>query len=158
MIAFLLSGLLLIASPIGVAADSFFATTLTGMPAPTPTLTKSRGQYSMEFCPDETCDLLVAATGDRERFEIFATVYMVYFVRYSDIASWQANSELRERLSRAAEKVAPRMCQRRPGAVDITCYFRGEFVALHVQAFIVRSDEGMTIKSRMPLSQILNAR
>lgn len=82
-------------------------------------------QHSLEFCPDNTCDLFVTKRSTSvELLSDFALLYLYFFSDYFSLADWRADDETKSAVTEILSKYQNSKCTNESDAVTAQCFLR----------------------------------
>ena len=107
-------------------------------------LKKIDGQKSIEFCPDNTCDLFVARQGvSDDTLKDFAYLYIYFFSDYYVLNDWRKNKRLMLIAGNILTKPNYRACKTDNQKQAARCILRRFCRKNYIELYAVRYDENV---------------
>lgn len=104
---------------------------------------KANGERSIEFCPDNTCDSILARRAvSLDSLKDFAFIYLYFFSDYYVLEEWRSNEGPTKRARAILSKPAYKSCMKRTEVESARCFLRWLGRGGQVSLYFVRYDEG----------------
>jgi hypothetical protein len=104
--------------------------------------TKPNGEHSIEFCPDNTCDFILARRKVQpDSLKDFAFIYMYFFSDYYVLEEWRRNEEPAKRARQILSKPSYKSCARGTDEEAARCLLRWLSRGNQISLYFVRYDE-----------------
>jgi len=99
-------------------------------------------RQSLEFCPDNTCDLFVTKRSTSVRqLSDFALLYLFFFSDYFVLADWRAEDAAKGSVAEVLKKYQGDKCANNSDEVTAQCLLRNWAARSAIRLYWVRFDE-----------------
>lgn len=148
--------LLLAVTSLGVCASSRVARSILDLPGGWVEISRSSKYWSIEYCPDNTCDLIrVSGSVSEADVGLLALGYFVYFSPYTYLAEWQKSRRLENSIRDRIAGMPGATCPSSSEEKVVACRLRSLAKAGQLRIFSVRFDEGRETVTPLPIQQAL---
>ena len=112
--------------------------------------------WSVQYCPDNTCDLLQISTAVNEN-DVHRLVlgFFVYFSSYIYLNQWQEETRRNEAVQMEIRRLSNATCPVQNTKQLVECRLRELSSTRKLEIFFIRFDEGERKVTRLHLSDIL---
>ena len=101
------------------------------------------GRSSIEFCPDNTCELFVSSRGvSLDEFKDFVYIFLYFFSSYYLLDEWRRDEEISSVARQILSKAPYQICQRETKKKSAGCLLRHLSRGNRIKLYFVRYDEG----------------
>ena len=112
--------------------------------------------WSVYYCPDNTCDLLlISTTINEDNVQRLALGFFVYFSSYIYLNPWQEEAHKNEAIQMEIRRLSNATCPIQHAKQLVECRFKELSSTQKLKIFFVRFDEGERKVTRLRLSDIL---
>lgn len=112
--------------------------------------------WSVQYCPDNTCDLLeISTTLSKQDVERLTLGYFVYFSSFIYLKEWQENARSNEDMQNEIRYLINRTCPIQNPKQLVECRVRELTATGELMMFYVRFDEGTRTSTRLQLEDVL---
>ena len=143
-------------SVVSAAVELQLDQVLTSVPVGTTRFYRNTKFIWVEYCPDNTCDVLRASAAvPSDKFIDLALAYYVYFSPYEYLKEWQRGLSAANVVDSRLKQSGHRSCQTLSGKQLAKCEMKASARESRLQVFFVRFDEGHKITKRISLEKAL---
>lgn len=129
---------------------------LTALPEGSVKMTRENTVWLVQYCPDNTCDLLEISTSVNEQdVQRLALGFFVYYSSYLYLKIWQENARRDEAIQKEIHYLTNEMCPAQSVKQLVDCRFRELMATRKLAVFYVRFDEGERAAIRLRLDDVL---
>jgi hypothetical protein len=119
-------------------------------------ITREDLNWSVQYCPDNTCDLLKFSTSLNEKdLERLVLGYFVYISSYIYLKEWQENAREDEEIQSEIRYLINEECPKRGGKQLVECRLRELMSIEKLTVFHIRYDEGIRSAVRVYLDDVI---
>lgn len=145
---------LIAASVMAMATDS--GKYLASLPEGPVVVERGNNYWSVNYCPDNTCDLIQVSTSLKEdEVRSLALGFFIYFSGYIYLNQWQEEARRNESMQMELRLLSTPRCHFRDGKQLVKCRFRELASKGKLKVFFVRFDEGKRSAKQLRLSDVL---
>lgn len=117
---------------------------------------RGHAYWSIQYCPDNTCDLLQISTAVNENdVQRLALGFFVYFSSYIYLNQWQEETRRNEAVQMEIRRLSNATCSIQNTKQLVECRLRELSSTRKLEIFFIRFDEGERKVTRLHLSDIL---